>query len=145
LYLCSIWCWESGGLEMLWLWMSLVCLAATFLASLYFSFFRLLLKFSSSISRGRFAGKLTVVAMNAIVSFTSFASYVYLLSNSRVFYSIDPALYLSMLFTATFTAIFSDTNLLYLLLSEHVDRFFEKLWNGWRRAIWCLSIVHYVT
>jgi hypothetical protein len=120
---------------MLWLWMSLVCLAATFLASLYFSFFRLLLKFSSSISRGRFAGKLTVVAMNAIVSFTSFASYVYLLSNSRVFYSIDPALYLSMLFTATFTAIFSNTNLLYLLLSEHVDRFFEKLWNGWRRAI----------
>jgi hypothetical protein len=119
-----------GSLEMLGLWVSLVCLAATLLASLYFSFFRLLLKFNPSISQGRFAGKLTIAVMNSIVLFTSFTSYVYLLSNSRVFYNIDPALYLSMLFTTTFTAIFSGINLLYLLFSKHIDKFFEKLWNG---------------
>jgi len=86
------------SLEMLGLWVSLVCLAAMLLASLYFTFYRLLLKFNPLISRARFATKLVVVAINSIVSFISFIFYVYLLSNSRAFYNIDPILYLSTLY-----------------------------------------------
>jgi hypothetical protein len=120
----------GASLEMLELWVSLVCLAATLLASLYFTFFRLLLKFSPLISQARFTGKLVVVAMNSIILFASLTSHIYLLPYSRAFYNIDPTLYLSTLFTATFTAVFSGINLLYLLYSKHIDKLFEKLWNG---------------
>jgi hypothetical protein len=118
------------SLEMLGLWVSLVCLAAMLLASLYFIFYRLLLKFNPLNSRARFTTKLVVVAINSIVSFISFISYVYLLSNSRAFYNIDLILYLSTLFTATFILIFSGINLFYSLFSKHIDELFEKLWNG---------------